>query len=357
MPALHAWYGEVARDLPWRRTEDPYAIWISEVMLQQTQVNTVVPYFQRWLESFPTVAALASADLEEVLRAWEGLGYYSRARNLHRASRQVVQRHQGQVPDDPAAFRDLAGVGPYTAAAVQSIAFGHDLAVLDGNVKRVFARLIALEQPPGVGKVARGLDALAQALLPAGTARVHNQAMMELGALVCTPRAPRCGTCPLSPHCAARSEGDPENFPRRPPRKAVPHHQVAVGIVADQRGRVLIQRRPYKGLLGGLWEFPGGKVEPGETVEQALRRELREEQGLHVEQVRALEPVDHAYTHFKVTLHAHTCLLKSMDPRAGEGQPRRWVVPAELPTLPMPRGNRKILEQLPHATSRDGDLT
>ena len=356
IPSLHAWYTATARDLPWRRTRDPYAIWVSEVMLQQTQVSTVIPYYQRWLQAFPSVSALASADVEQVLRLWEGLGYYSRARNLHRAAGQVVRRHQGRITDDPAAFLDLAGVGPYTAAAVQSIAFDHDLAVLDGNVKRVLARLITLEQPPGAGPLARALSHLAQDLLPPGTACLHNQAVMELGALVCTPGAPGCGACPLAEPCAARRAGNPADYPRRPTRRKVPHHQVAVGIVTDRHGQVLIQRRPYQGLLGGLWEFPGGKAEPGETMVQALRRELREEQGLRVERVRALAPVDHAYTHFKVTLHAHTCQLKSMDPRAGEGQPRKWVAPSALPDFPMPRANRKILEQLAAEDPADQDL-
>ena len=346
IPALHTWYTDTARDLPWRRTSDPYAIWISEVMLQQTQVATVIPYFHRWLQAFPTVQALAAASMEQVLRMWEGLGYYTRARNLHRAAGQVMRRHGGEVPDSPEAFAGLAGVGPYTMAAVQSIAFGHDLAVVDGNVRRVLARLIALEPPPAASSVARAVAQLAQALLPEGTARLHNQAVMELGALLCTPRGPTCHGCPLAPACAATGSGDPEAYPRRVPRKAVPHHQVAVGLVFDPRGRVLIQRRPYDGLLGGLWEFPGGKVEPGETEVQALRRELGEEQGLRVDRIQALEPVNHAYTHFKVTLHPHTCRLQEMDPRAGEGHPRKWVDPGELPDFPMPRANRKILEQL-----------
>ncbi len=346
IPALHAWYLETARDLPWRRTTNPYEIWVSEVMLQQTQVATVIPYYQRWLEAFPTVKTLAAADLEQVLRLWEGLGYYSRARNLHRAAGQVMRLHGGEVPNAPGAFAALAGVGPYTMAAVQSLAFGHDLAVVDGNVRRVLARLIALEQPPAAGAAARTVANLAQDLLPEGTARLHNQAVMELGALVCTPRKPACGGCPLADACAALEGGDPEAYPRRAPRRAVPHHQVAVGLVTDDRGRILIQRRPYDGLLGGLWEFPGGKVEPGESILQALRRELREEQGLRVDRIKAMEPVNHAYTHFKVTLHPHTCRLEQMDPRAGEGHPRKWVDPGELSEVPMPRANRKILEQL-----------
>ncbi len=346
IPTLHRWFKSAAREMPWRRTSDPYAIWVSEVMLQQTQVVTVIPYYERWLEALPTVESLASADIEQVLRLWEGLGYYSRARNLHRAARQVLERHGGVVPDDPAAFRALSGVGPYTAAAVQSIAFGHDLAVVDGNVRRVLARVITLEMDPRSGPTSRAMDALALALLSSGEASRHNQALMELGALVCTPRTPGCGSCPLAPVCRARIAGAPEAYTRRPPPKKVPHRQVAIGIVQDDQGRLLIQRRPYDGLLGGLWEFPGGKVEPGESAEEAVLRELREEQRLEVTVDRLLPLVNHAYTHFKVTLHPHLCTMRTMDSRAGEGQPHQWVALDRLADFPMPRANRKVLAHL-----------
>ncbi|MDF1552546.1 MAG: A/G-specific adenine glycosylase [Deferrisomatales bacterium] len=352
IPGLHRWYHTQGRDLPWRRTTDPYAIWISEVMLQQTRVTAVVPYYHRWLARLPTVGALAEAPLEEVLKLWEGLGYYSRARNLHRAARAVVEDWGGTIPADPDAFAALPGVGTYTTAAVLSIAFGADLAVVDGNVRRVLCRLVALEADPRRAPHAAALDRLAQDLLPVGTAADHNQAMMELGATLCTPKVPGCSTCPLTAVCSGRALGDPERYPVRRPRTAVPHHDVALGIVFHD-GRVFIDRRPYGGLLGGLWEFPGGKVEPGETVEQALHRELAEEFGLRVRIDTALEPVAHAYSHFKVTLHPRLCTYLGREPRVGEGNPWKWVTPAALEDHPMPRGNRKVLEQLQRSRGDD----
>jgi A/G-specific adenine glycosylase len=342
---LHSWYRASARDLPWRRTRAPYPIWVSEVMLQQTRVAAVIPYFERWMDRFPSVTALAAADEHHVLSAWEGLGYYSRARNLHRGARAVVDRFSGRVPKDLEAFRSIPGVGPYTAAAVLSIAFDRDLAVVDGNVRRVLSRLAALNADPRRAPHSRALDQLAQALLPPGTAATHNQALMELGAVVCTPSRAECARCALGRVCRAGASGSPTSFPARTPRSLPPHHDVALGIV--HRGEhVFIDRRPYGGLLGGLWEFPGGKVEPGETPEQALHRELREEFGMRVEPTRQLAPVHHAYTHLRVILYPFVCRLLSLDPRAGEGQPWRWVAPRELPDYPMPRANRKVLEQL-----------
>lgn len=347
VPALHRWYRAHARDLPWRRTRDPYAVWISEAMLQQTRVAAVVPYYERWMGLFPTVQALAAADETEVLRAWEGLGYYARARNLHRAAREVVARFGGRLPPALEDFRALPGVGPYTAAAVLSLAFDQDLAVVDGNVRRVLARLTALPSDPRRNPQAAALEALARDLLPPGTAALHNQGLMELGATVCSPRAPACPGCPLRAPCRAAASGRPGEYPVRPPRKAVPHYHVSLGLVF-RNGRIFIDRRPYEGLLGGLWEFPGGKVEEGESPEQALHRELREEFGLRVRPEDTLPEVRHAYTHFRVTLHPHLCRFLGMEPRGcAEGQREwLWVDPGELHHYPMPRANRKVLEHL-----------
>ncbi len=314
-------------------------------MLQQTRVAAVIPYYERWMAAFPTLRRLAQAPEERVLALWEGLGYYSRARNLRAAARAVEERHGGVVPRDPEAFRALPGAGEYTTAAVLSIAFGIDLAVVDGNVRRVLSRLAALPTDPRSGPSSAALRALAQELLPPGTAPVHNQALMELGSAVCTPGPPRCPECPLAAPCRARASGTPEAYPVRAARPAVPHRDVAVGIVRRD-GEFFIDKRPYGGLLGGLWEFPGGKVEAGESVEEALARELREEFGLVVEVQDSLPPVEHAYSHLRVTLHPRLCRFVAMEPRAGEGNPWKWVRPAELADHPMPRANRKIIEHL-----------
>jgi A/G-specific adenine glycosylase len=313
-------------------------------MLQQTRVSTVIGYFERWMAAFPDLASLARGLEDDVLKAWEGLGYYSRARNLHRAAKIVLAERNGEIPGDPEELARLPGVGTYTAAAVASIAYGRDAAVVDGNVRRVLARLVALPSDPTRPPAARALDALARRLLPPGTAALHNQAMMELGALVCTPKSPDCPRCPFGAACRARERGDPESYPVRAARRAVPHYDVAVGIVSH-KGKVFIDRRPEGKLLGGLWEFPGGKKRPGETVRRALARELREEFGLKVRVEKALPPVNHAYTHFRVTLHPFLCAFESMDPPPG-AQPWRWVGPEELACRAMPRGNRKILETL-----------
>jgi A/G-specific adenine glycosylase len=342
---LHRWFKTHARDLPWRRTRDPYAIWVSEVMLQQTQVKTVIPYFQRWMSTFPTVEDLASAHEDQVLGLWEGLGYYSRALNLWRAAQDIVHLHQGQIPSSPEVLGLLPGIGSYTMAAILSIAFDQDLATVDGNVRRVLSRLIALNENNRHNPWRSALECLAQQLLPPGTAAIHNQAMMELGALVCTPRQPDCRTCPLRGPCRALKSGKPELFPARPIARQIPHHNVAIALI--YRGeRLFVDQRPYGGLLGGLWEFPGGKIAEGETVEQALQRELAEEFSMTVEIQASLLPVAHAYSHFKVTLHPRLCRFIGMNSRAGEGPPWRWIALEELTQLAMPKANRKVIAQL-----------
>ena len=265
---LLSWYDRVRRDLPWRRTREPYPVWVSEVMLQQTRVEVVLPYYRRFLERFPTVEALAAAGEAEVLALWSGLGYYRRARQLHAAARRVVER--GGFPQTPEGWRELAGVGDYTAAAVASICFGAPVPVLDGNVERLLARFLALAEDPKSAAARRRLRAAAAELLDPARPGDSNQALMELGATVCTPRRPSCPACPLLPGCRAAAEGTPELYPRRRPRRAREQRRVAVAVV-EWRGRVLLVRRPEGDtLLGGFWELPwaeldGGSV-PAETV-------------------------------------------------------------------------------------------
>lgn len=344
--ALLEWYDNHKREMPWRDTDDPYRIWVSEIMLQQTRVDTVRDYYRRFLGAFPTVDALAEADQDEVLKLWEGLGYYSRARYLHEAARQVVEEHGGRVPRGYDEIRDLKGIGPYTAAAVLSIAYGEPHPVLDGNVARVLSRIFATDANVKSSRTQRHLRRLAGELLDPDRAGDFNQAMMELGATVCMPTSPACSTCPVRSACGAVAKGDPEQYPVTPQSKPVPHHDVAVGIVSDTDGRILIQRRPEDGLLGGLWEFPGGKAEDGESMDEACRRELREELGVDVDVQAPFYTLSHAYSHFKITLYAFRCLLTDGQPTSREGQPIRWVTIDEFDDYAFPRANRKLIEEL-----------
>lgn len=324
------WYEREAADLPWRRSRDPYAIWLAEIMLQQTQVATVIPYYRRFLQHFPDIASLAAADLDEVLKLWEGLGYYSRARNLQRAARQVMQERDGVLPQSAAELQKLPGIGRYTAGAIASIAFGEAAPVLDGNVMRVFARLSDLDEDITRSATQRQLWALARDWLHVERPGAWNQALMELGRRVCRPRQPDCPRCPLQASCLARARGSQAERPRRPPRPERPHHDLVVALLRNARGEVLIQRRPAEGLLGGLWTFPGGRAMAEDaSLEAALRRCLRETLALEVRPGAALPPVQHGFTHFRITLHAWECALVR-GPELPQTPETAWVPPEAL---------------------------
>lgn len=349
---LLEWYAPRERDVPGRGESDPYRVWVAEVMAQQTRLSTVADYYGPFLERFPDVESLAGADLHDVLKEWEGLGFYARARRLHRAAREVVEEYGGRLPADADRLQELPGVGPYTAGAVASIAFGEPEPAVDGNVRRGLARLFDLEDP------ARGeLEARARSLLRAASdadpADV-NQALMDLGAEVCTPRSPSCDTCPVEEHCLARARGTVADRPPSRPSRDLPHHDIAVGAVWDGRGRVLVDRRPPEGLLGGLWEFPGGKVEDGEEAEAALRRELREEMEIEVEVLGPLGTVEHAYSHFRITLHAYHALRLRGEPTPRAATDWAWVRPGELDDLAFPAANVRLLERLREQGPPDG---
>ena len=340
------WYDDNKRSMPWRETDDPYRTWVAEIMLQQTRVDTVRDYYPRFLEAFPTVEALAAADRDEVLKYWEGLGFYARARHLHEAAQTVVDEHDGTVPTTMDAIRDLKGIGPYTAAAVLSIAHDKPHAVLDGNVTRVLSRVFAIDEDATTTTAQRALRSLANDLLRPDRAGDFNQAMMELGALACTPSTPLCDRCPLQSVCTAHELGTETDYPVKPESTPVPHHDIAVGLVFDPDDRLLIQRRPDEGLLGGLWEFPGGKQEGDESMEAACRRELREELGITVAVDDPFYTLSHAYSHFKITLHAFRCHIEDGTPEAREGQPFRWVDIDALDEYAFPRANRRLIEEL-----------
>jgi A/G-specific adenine glycosylase len=315
-------------------------------MLQQTRVDTALPYYERWMARFPTIEALAAADQQEVLNAWEGLGYYTRARNLHKAAQLLVQEYHAQLPANIKALRKIPGIGPYTAGAIASLAFGLDEPVVDGNVRRVLARLFNLTEPADTPAGTRRLWELAAAHLPPGRAADYNQAFMELGALVCTPRNPDCEHCPVNIHCEAYRLGVQEELPKLKLKPPIPHYIVTAAVI-HRNGHLLLAQRPQDGLLGGLWEFPGGKLEPGEDLYTCLQREIREELDVDIQPGGSLGTYTHAYTHFRVTLHAFSCTL------AGDGEPRpvgvaalAWAPPTALPDYPMGKIDRQIAKRV-----------
>ena len=343
---LIAWFEGIKRAMPWRGTDDPYRIWLSEVMLQQTRVDQARPYYERFVAAFPTIHALAQADLDDVLLLWEGLGYYSRARNMHKAARMVIDTFDGRFPDTYETIRRLPGVGPYTAAAVLSLAFNRPYAVLDGNVIRVLTRVFAEEANVTSSRIRTLLQQTADALLDPDRPGPFNEAVMELGATVCTPTAPRCPHCPIQHVCGAFAQGTPETYPVKKKKAPIPHYDIAVGLLFNEAGHLLIQRRPEDKMLGGLWEFPGGKREPGESLEATCRRELQEELAIEVAVEDLFEAVSHAYTHFKITMYAFRCRIQRGVPASSEGLPLRWIPLSDLQKYAFPRANRRILDAL-----------
>ena len=347
--ALIAWIAVGRRDLPWRHRRDPYAVWISEIMLQQTQVVTVVPYFERWLARFPDVVTLAAAPLDDVLKAWEGLGYYARARNLHRAAQEVVARHGGQLPAERAALVALPGIGNYTAGAILSLAFGRAEPLVDGNVRRVLCRVYDIAEDVAAPATVRRLWGLAAALVaaaPPGQVGDLNEGLMELGALVCVPGQPDCVACPLADLCLARARSTQAARPVKAPKPRTPHYDGVAAVIRDAEGRYLLVQRPATGLLGGLWGFPGGVVESGEDLATGLMRTVAEQTGVAIRPGAALRPIKHAYTHFHLTLHPFHAEFIAGEPRPLRCADVRWVAAADLATYAFPVTDRKINAQL-----------
>ena len=347
VPALLDWYKVNARDLPWRSDLSPYRTWVSEIMLQQTQVDTVIPYFNRWMVRFPDIHALAAADEQDVLSAWEGLGYYSRARNLHKAAQKLVNDFCGQLPRTSPEMQRLPGIGLYTAGAIASIAFDEDVPAVDGNIRRVLARLFNVSLPARSTEGEALLGALAREHLPPGRAGEYNQALMDLGALICKPKNPACERCPIADVCQARQLGLQGQRPVRLPRKKTPHLTVTAAVIC-QNGQVLLAQRPPDGLLGGLWEFPGGTQEDTDAdLTVCLKREIQEELGVDINVDEPFGRYDHAYTHFKITLHAFKCsLAEGAQPRPMEDQALEWAALEALPEYPMGKVDRLIARQL-----------
>jgi A/G-specific adenine glycosylase len=354
--ALIEWFRQTYRDLPWRHDRSPYRVWLSEMMLQQTRVETVIPYFNRFLDRFPAIDDLSAAPLGDVLKLWEGLGYYARARNLHKAAKVIVDDLHGEWPRTVEGLMALPGIGRYTAGAIASLAFSEHAPVLDGNVIRVLCRVFAIRRDPKDVKVREELWQLAEKLLPLsrpgrggqgvrGEAGEFNEALMELGATVCTPRNPKCDVCPLAKYCEAKKRDLQDQLPIKTKRKPLPHHDVTAAVIR-KKGRLLIAQRPLGGRLGGLWEFPGGKVESGETLKQCLRREIKEELSIRIKVGRQITSIDHAYTHFKITLHAFECELMSGKPQALQVQDFKWVRMNELKKFAFAKTDLRIISAL-----------
>lgn len=331
--------------MPWRETKDPYSIWISEVMLQQTPVKKVIHYYRCFIDRFSTVQELAKAPLHEVMKKWEGLGYYSRARSLHEAAQEIVTRFEGKVPDTIQDLLSLPGVGRYTAGAVLSIAFGKAVPILDGNVVRVLSRIFHVTENVSKTETQKRLWLLAEKILPKNRTREFNQGLMEMGAVVCKPKRPQCNFCPLSRLCKARKLNIQESLPVRSPRKSVPHYDVTAGIIWKGK-KFLITLRPPRGLLGGLWEFPGGKKEIWESLETCLRREIKEELDIDIQVEDHLISVKHAYTHFRITLHVFQCRYQGGRIQPRECDDYRWITPAELNAYAFPGADRKAVQML-----------
>ena len=344
------WWDQNRIDLPWRRTSDPYAIWVAEIMLQQTQVATVIPYYDRWMARFPTIGELAKSSLDEVLKFWQGLGYYSRARNLHSAAKQIMDVYNGRVPREHAQLMKLPGIGRYTAGAIASIAFAQPVPVLDGNIIRVLSRLADIPDDVTRAETRKELWQMATELVPVERPGDYNQALMELGQRVCLPISPQCTTCPLEPFCLSRERGTHFERPVRPPRKRTPHFDVVAGIIwrsqIAEDGQFLISRRPLDGMLGGLWEFPGGKVNELETREQALKREIIEELGIDIEVGRYLCTIKHAYTHFRITLHAYHAQHVAGEPQHLGVADHAWITLDDLDRFPFAVTDLRIIEAL-----------
>lgn len=338
---LLAWYRQNGRSLPWRGAFDPYRVWISEVMLQQTQVDTVIPYYARWMGRFPDLAALAAAQEQDVLQVWEGLGYYSRARNILRCAKVLISDHAGQLPREVNQLKALPGIGTYIAGAIASIAFGIKAPALDGNLKRVLARLAEFRFAVNEEKNAAELRQMLIEILPDKKPGDLNQAFMDLGATICLPRNPLCGECPLKNECTAFQKGIQNELPVKTKKAPVPHYQVVAAVIV-KGNKALIDKRSSGGLLGGLWEFPGGKVEPGETLAEALRRELNEELGVGIAVGEPLGSYRHAYTHFKVTVHTFKAEIVKGEPKPLESEQAEWVAISRLGEYPMGKVDRLI---------------
>jgi A/G-specific adenine glycosylase len=343
---IENWFSKLGTDFPWRRSRNPYQVWIAAVMLQQTQITTVPPYFDRFLERFPTLESLAASSIDDVLKLWEGLGYYARARNLHRAARIIMNDLAGVLPSNFDQWKTLPGIGDYTAATIASVAFREPVPALDSVTTRLNLRLENGPRNPKSSKTIRWLHhRVTSRVKQAPDPGLFNLGSMELGSRICRSGVPLCPECPLSELCRAYAFGHPERVPLKKPRPTIPHYDIAAALIW-RNGRLLITRRPEHKMLGGLWEFPGGKKEAEETLEECLRREIQEELGVLIKVGAPYQSVKHAYSHFRITLHTFHCQLTDGEPKNIGVDDFAWVTPQELNRYAFPRADLKIIETL-----------
>jgi A/G-specific adenine glycosylase len=341
--AVQKWYRKHKRKLPWRASRNPYHIWISEIMLQQTQVETVIPYYQRFIKQFPNIMALAHSSLEEVLKVWENMGYYSRARNLHEAAKKISQEMGGDFPKTREAMLALPGIGNYTASAILSFAYHQPLAAIDGNLKRILARLSMIKDPVETPSAKRKIETLAHDLANRIDSADLNQGLMDLGAKVCRPRNPSCLSCPLNPFCRAYKRGLQEKLPLRVGKEPIPHKDFTAGIIQDEQGRLLIIKRPAKGFLGGLWRLPGGERKGRKAIKTTLESIIKSELGIEVCAGKKILSIKHAYSHFRITFHVFRGDLIHPRPKPLEADQWKWCRIQDLKKYPFSKAEHKII--------------
>ncbi len=343
--ALLKWFNKNQRKLPWRKTKNPYHIWVAEVMLQQTQVKKVLEYYESFIEQFPDVTTLAKSSLQQVLKSWEGMGYYARTRNLHKAAQIIVTEKEGVIPENYNEFKELPGAGSYITAAVLSQSFNAFYAVVDGNVKRVLSRVFLIDKPINLPSSYSIFKEWAESLLDRQKPGAFNQAMMELGAIICRPQKPKCDICPIPSFCIAFKNNQQNNYPIAVPSRAIPEFHIAVGIIHKDNHILIIQRQP-EGLLGGMWEFPGGRLSPGENAELACVRKIKEKVNLEVEVNYLFTKINHAYSHFKIMVDVFDCRYRSGTVVLNGPFDHRWITIEGIDLYPFHAANHKFIPLL-----------
>ncbi len=346
---LIKWFEEEKREMPWRRNRTPYRVWISELMLQQTRVNQAIPYYQNWMRKFPSLKSLSNASQEDILKSWEGLGYYSRARNIYKSAQIIKSKYNGRFPRSPEEIELLPGIGSYTKAAICSLALNLDYGVLDGNVIRVLSRFFSYQKDITSPSSKKELQSIIDASLPKGRAASFNEAIMELGAMICTPTSPSCNRCPIHNNCDANSKNTVLEYPIKKLKRKLPHIIVGAAVIIDSKNRILVSQRNENKMLGGLWEFPGGKIEQGETIHDCIIREIKEELDLNIKIQDFILCVNHSYSHFTMEMHTYFTKIISGRPKSMNDQKFKWLYLNELRSLPYPNADLKVIEALEKA--------